>query len=258
MAAREMHRRIADTRRGVHARIVEELGSRIVAGVYPPGSALPAEGEYSLQQSVSRTSVREAVKALSGKGLVESRPKTDTRVRPRSAWNMLDPDVVAWAFGSRGNRSYGHDFFEFRRIFEPQAAALAAERRTADDLERLSQALAEMRAATRGEDWITPDMHFHQTILEATGNDLLMSLGHLLEPVLSRSFSLMSADVGRLGIWFLRHQAVYLAIEAGQAERAAAVMTELLDGSLEDLDTAFDRQARAAAGEAALSGKIPA
>src|SRR5690606_11553046 len=86
---RGTHRRFADTRRGVHARIVEELGSRIVSGIYPPGSVLPAEGEYGIQQSVSRTSVREAVKALSGKGLVESRPKTGTRVRPRSAWNML-------------------------------------------------------------------------------------------------------------------------------------------------------------------------
>lgn len=242
VAARDTHRRFAETRRGVHARIVEELGSRIVAGLYPPGSALPAEGDYSAQQSVSRTSVREAVKALSGKGLVESRPKTGTRVRPRSAWNMLDPDVVAWAFGTAGNRSYGHDFFEFRRIFEPQAAALAAERRSAAHLERLRKALAGMRAATRGEDWIVPDMQFHQTILEATGNDLLMSLGHLLEPVLGKSFSLMNADSSRLGAWLSRHEAVYFAIEATDSATAATAMATLLEGSRADLDTAFSRR----------------
>ncbi|MGE0210349.1 MAG: FadR/GntR family transcriptional regulator [Parvibaculaceae bacterium] len=254
MAVRGIPRRFAETRRGVHARIVEELGSRIVAGVYPPGSALPAEGDYGIQQSVSRTSVREAVKTLSGKGLVESRPKTGTRVRPRQAWNMLDPDVVAWAFGSTGNRGYGHDFYEFRRIFEPQAAALAAERRSAADLERLRKALAAMGAARKGEDWIVPDMQFHQTILEATGNDLLMSLGHLLEPVLGRSFSLMSTDTSRLGVWFSRHEAVYLAIEAADPERASGLMTDLLIGSLDDLDSIFLRQTGTEADRAPLRG----
>lgn len=259
MTARETQRRFAETRRGVHARIVEELGSRIVAGLYPPGSALPAEGEYGIQQSVSRTSVREAVKALSGKGLVESRPKTGTRVRPRRAWNMLDPDVVAWAYGSSGNRSYAHDFFEFRRIFEPQAAALAAQRRSGADLERMRRALAAMGAARSGEDWIAPDLQFHQTILEATGNDLLMSLGHLLEPVLSKSFSLMTTDRGRLDTWFSRHETVYLAIEAEDPDKASRVMLDLLAGSLEDLDTAFVRPFEAEeAGPARLEGGVSA
>src|SRR6516164_5559747 len=79
----------------LHGRIVHAIGRRIVSGDLRPGDLLPSEPDLG----ASRTVVREAVKVLAAKGLVESRPKTGTRVRPREAWNLLDPDVLAWHQG---------------------------------------------------------------------------------------------------------------------------------------------------------------
>src|ERR1700730_3325462 len=76
----------------LHGRIVHAIGRRIVRGDLHPGDLLPAETELR----ASRTVVREAVKVLAATRLVESRPKIGTRVRPRDAWNLLDPDVLTW------------------------------------------------------------------------------------------------------------------------------------------------------------------
>jgi DNA-binding FadR family transcriptional regulator len=92
--------------RGLHGRVIRELGLRIVGGALPPGSSLPNEDELGAELGVSRTVVREAVKVLLAKGLVEVRPRTGTRVRPRRSWHLLDPDVVAWQFQSiEGHRT---------------------------------------------------------------------------------------------------------------------------------------------------------
>src|SRR5206468_9070116 len=107
----------------LHGRIVHAIGRRIVTGNLQPGELLPAEPELG----ASRTVVREAVKVLAAKGLVESRPKTRTRVRPRDAWNLLDPDVLAWqqdGADGEGTDSLLRKMTEVRRIIEPAAAEL--------------------------------------------------------------------------------------------------------------------------------------
>ena len=85
--------------RSVHGQVVHELGRRIIGGQYAPGSVLPNEDALSAEFNVSRTALREATKMLAAKGLVESRPKVGTRVRPAGDWNTLDADVLAWRLG---------------------------------------------------------------------------------------------------------------------------------------------------------------
>jgi len=217
------------SRRGIHALIVDKIGRSIVAGTFPPGTVIPSEGEYSASLAVSRTSVREAIKMLAGKGLVESRPKIGTRVRARRAWNMLDPDVTAWAFEALTDSSYARAFFEFRGMIEPEAAALAADRRSAEDLDRLREGLDGMRAAAGRDDWVAPDLLFHQAILAATGNELLISLGHLLEPAFAYSFGLTTLDAERRSATVAQHKAIYRAIEKRDPQAAREAMTSLLE-----------------------------
>ncbi len=118
------------TRRGtgrrLHGAIAHKLGAAIVSGEYRPGDTLSGEVAFSEALDVSRSAYREAVQVLSAKGLVESRPKTGTRVLPRNRWNLLDPDVLAWAFSGEPDIHFVRSLFELRSIVEPAAARLAA------------------------------------------------------------------------------------------------------------------------------------
>src|SRR5919108_94538 len=114
-------------RRGLHGAVVHEIGVRIVRGELEPGDTLPENG-LADEPAVSRTVVREAIKVLAAKRLVESRPKTGTRVRPRRDWNLLDPDVLAWQVEAGADTDFLAQALEVRRMIEPAAARLAAER----------------------------------------------------------------------------------------------------------------------------------
>src|SRR5438128_7743542 len=116
--------------RSLHDRVVHAIGRKILGGELPPGALLPAEPELG----ASRTVLREAIKVLAAKGLVEARPKIGTRVRPRDAWNLLDPDVLSWQREGTAPVAFLRKLTEVRRIVEPAAAELAGERATARDV----------------------------------------------------------------------------------------------------------------------------
>src|SRR5580765_4649539 len=88
--AADVTRSLTYPRRGLHGEVVHTIGVQIVGGELKPGDPLPPEDELIADLAVSRTVLREAVRVLAAKGLVEARPKTGTRVRPRTAWNVLD------------------------------------------------------------------------------------------------------------------------------------------------------------------------
>ena len=123
-----------------------------MSGTYAPGTVLSSEVDFSEALQVSRGAFREAMQVLSAKGLVESRPKTGTRVLPRSRWNLLDPDVLAWAFSGEPDPVFVRGIFELRAIVEPGAARIAAERHDRDDLRAMKEALAGMRRHTLATD----------------------------------------------------------------------------------------------------------
>ena len=120
--------------------VAQKLAVAVITGRVRAGEVLPNEDDLRSEISVSRTAYREAVKFLTGKGLVEARPKSGTRVAPRGSWNLLDPDVLAWHFEADPNEKFIRDLFELRLFVEPSAARLAAQRRGEDDLSRIEAA----------------------------------------------------------------------------------------------------------------------
>jgi DNA-binding FadR family transcriptional regulator len=226
--------------RRLRGAVAHHLGSAIVSGKLPPGSRLTGEVANSEALNVSRSAYREAVQVLTAKGLVESRPKVGTRVLPRSRWNLLDPTVLAWAFTGEPDVGFVRDLFELREVVEPAVARLAAERRSEAELEEMKQALAEMRQHTLAtEEGRTADREFHEAMLRATHNDVMMAL---------------TASIGAAVNWTtvfkqrLRklprdpvpdHERVLDAIAAGDGEAAAAAMRALVALAHEDTTAAM-------------------
>jgi DNA-binding FadR family transcriptional regulator len=160
-----------------HVSLARQFGIAIVTGHNPPGSILPGEIELAETYGVSRSVIRESLRMLAAKGLVESKPKTGTRVRERHEWNLLDPDMLGWMFEGAPPLSFVRSLFQLRLIVEPAAAELAAKGRTARQVGRMGHALEEMaRHGLAVEPGRSADQVFHAVILEATENELLVSL----------------------------------------------------------------------------------
>jgi DNA-binding FadR family transcriptional regulator len=129
-------------RGGLHGQIVHAIGRQIVNGDIRPGEVVPVEAGLT----ASRTVLREVIKVLAAKGLVESRPRTGTRVRPRHAWNLLDPDVLAWHQEGASTAAFLRQLSEVRLIVEPAAAELAARRAGESELQAIDEAYRDMVA----------------------------------------------------------------------------------------------------------------
>ncbi|MEI5678315.1 MULTISPECIES: FadR/GntR family transcriptional regulator [unclassified Mesorhizobium] len=172
----------------VPASLASEIGLRIVRGDYPPGTILPNEANWTEMFNASRSAVREAIKMLMAKGLLSSRPKIGSRVQPRDRWNLLDRDVLSWYAASPDREVFLRTVQEFRHIIEPEATALAAQRRTDEQMAEISQALHDMEHAGSLQQRTQADTRFHVAILRASGNDLLVPLGVLIESALNHLF----------------------------------------------------------------------
>jgi DNA-binding FadR family transcriptional regulator len=165
--------------RHIHDGAAHALGTAIVSGRYRPGDRLPTEIESAERMGISRSVYREATRMLTAKGMLTSKPKAGTIVTPRASWHQLDPDVLAWSFQAGPSKAYIDDLFELRMAVEPSAAGLAARRRTAGQLDVMARCLQTMRAQTlAAEAGRAADRLFHQTLLEATGNDVMISLSN--------------------------------------------------------------------------------
>ncbi len=230
--------------RTLHDKIANTLGAAIVAGEHAPGSALPTEVELCARLSVSRSALREAFKLLAAKRLIRSRQKVGTQVRPRSEWNMLDPEVLAWHVRGVPTDAFVSSLFEVRRIVEPEAAALAAQRRNGPQLAVLEAAMADMERFQDGSgDLTAADLRFHQAVLDATGNNLLASLGAVIESALVSSFQLSWRGGAHTPAQSLRmHRGVIEAIRDGRAADARTVMTDLLSAAIEDVRESLSRR----------------
>ncbi|MCP4384847.1 MAG: FadR family transcriptional regulator [Hyphomicrobiales bacterium] len=207
------------------------IGRRIVSGVYEPGQTLPIEPRIQEEFGVSRTAVREAIRLLSAKGLTVSRPKIGTRVRPTSDWNMLDPDVLHWQIDQNPSESFIHSLFEMREIIEPAAAARAAERATRDEIEVLGVAMDGIQNEVRATpEQVKADILFHMTLLEASRNPMLRSVGAMIQSTLEITFSMgwrtvMGDDA------IVQHRDVYDAVRERKPDDAFLAMRRLLRNS---------------------------
>jgi len=215
-------------KRNLHGHVVHELGLRIVRGEYPPGANVPNQDVLGPSLGVSRTALREAVKVLVAKGLVESRPKVGTRVRAQEFWNSLDPDVLEWRCNSMPTGDFVRNLMEMREIIEPAAAGLAALNRSKAQLTTIDHAYRAMAKAKDVDEYAIADLHFHQAVLRATDNALLVPLSHVIATALETFFLMAARSSKKFNYSLPQHLAVVEAIQAKDADAARRAMLSIL------------------------------
>lgn len=222
--------------RSLPAQVIRTLGQDIVSGALPAKTVVTAD-DLERRFSVSRTVVREAVKVLSEKGLVEARTKLGTVVLERMRWNLLDPEVIDWHYGTEGHAQLMSDLEEVRFVFEPWAARSAAERRTMTNLQRLESAFGLMvEGVDRGlRDTlvIDSDVLFHGELFLATQNEFMASLGHLFAPALRLRNEIAMAHVHD-DTFVSLHEAVLQEVRDQKPREAEQAMRKLLAASAHD------------------------
>jgi DNA-binding FadR family transcriptional regulator len=223
--------------KNVHGNTVDFLGEAIVAGRYAVGASIPPEPMLCEELGVSRTVVRESVKSLVAKGLIHTGPKVGTRVLPSDQWNWFDADVIAWQAKAGLTPDFIRDLQDLRRVVEPAAVKMAALRATAKDIAGLEEAYAGMeKAVTQGGDYVTYDLRFHQGLLQASNNRMLIQMSKALGALLRTSFELSTIKKDGTKNSLPLHRAVLDAVIArdpGKAERAICV---LIDGAHADIE----------------------
>nr|WP_277622477.1 FadR/GntR family transcriptional regulator [Sphingomonas telluris] len=223
----------------LHGKLARDLGVQIVSGVVRPGELLETELAASERRHVSRAAYREAVRILSAKGLVVSRPKVGTRVTPREEWHLLDPDVLAWMFQSNPDEHVLEALFELRMVVEPEAAALAAKRRTEDHVAQMRDALTAMAEHTLGTaEGRAADQIFHATLLLASGNPFLRTLTSSISTAVSWTTALKQEVRPLVRDPVPDHAAVLDSIAARDPDAARSAMTKLVELALFDTKTA--------------------
>ncbi|ALA16883.1 MULTISPECIES: FadR/GntR family transcriptional regulator [Chelatococcus] len=210
--------------------VVAALGAEIAGGSHAEGATLPAEHELEARFGVSRSVVREAMRTLAAKGLVSVAPRHGTRVRPRAEWSLLDRDVLTWLTGERGpERELLLALEETRAIIEPAAAALAAQRATAEDQLRLTEALVAMqRGRTDAAAAVAADRAFHLAVLDATHNPVLQSFRGAIDAILSAIFA-ASIDEMR---WFEENLPNHASVVEAILRRDAAAARRAMEATI--------------------------
>ncbi len=212
----------------IHA-VLTTLGSEIAQDVFAVGDALPPEHDLEMRLGVGRGVVREAIKTLAAKGLVSVRPRHGTHVRPRRDWSLLDRDVLTWLAGSREpDRELLLAIQEVRLIIEPAAAALAAERATKTDRQRINAALVAMETSHDQASATAADKAFHLAILDATHNPVLQGFRGAIDTILSAVFLVAVGTTGWFEDNLPNHAAAARAIDEGNAKKARAAMEQVL------------------------------
>ena len=223
-------------RRGLHGEVVHTIGLQIVSGQLKAGDPLPPEDELTSDLAVSRTVLREAVRVLAAKGLVQARPKIGTRVRDRSEWNILDPDVLSWRTEASHDQKLYEETTEVRLAIEPLAARLAATRATDEQVAAITEAFAGMEAGVDDQPaYLAADLEFHTRILASCHNELLEHLGRVLRAVLRATFSLTTTPSRSRRRALPLHSAILEGIVAGDEDAAEIAARTLIADTAADI-----------------------
>lgn len=219
-----------DAGRNLTYQLTHQLGAAIIQGHYAVDKTFPTEAELSQQFNISRSVTREAVKMLTAKGLIASRPRQGIRVMPSTHWNMFDPDVLAWTLHSRPSLELLKEFTQLRLAIEPEAAALAAESyREEARIKPIGAALARMKSADEGkDDPLEADIDFHCSILAASNNRFFFQLRDFIQVALRVSIASTNQLKGVLNANYDDHKKIYDAICAGKPDAANAAVRSLL------------------------------
>jgi len=172
---------------GLHDNVLSALGTGIVSGGMAPGQVITLDGVGS-GHGVSRSVAREVIRVLESMGLVASRRRVGITIQPQENWNVFDPRVIRWRLESSDRAAQLISLSELRRGFEPTAAALAAERADPHQCRVMAAAVSDMVVHGRSGDleaYLLADKLFHQTLLEASGNEMFRALNGVVAEVLT-------------------------------------------------------------------------
>ncbi len=202
------------TRRRLYEDIVQQFHALLRQGALKHGDRLPAERELAEQFQVSRSSVREAIRALELQGLVVSKRGSGTFINTEN----LDAALDLLAANLNGGAAALQDIFEMRHLMEPHIAALAAQRATADQVWRLREILTEQqRQIDLGETGVESDTAFHFTLAAATHNSALVKVVSAIEDILQMSRDKSLQEPGRPQRSLESHRRILRMVESGDA-----------------------------------------
>jgi DNA-binding FadR family transcriptional regulator len=214
--------------------VANSLGVAIVTGVYTADNPIPIEAELCRQFEASRSVVREAVKMLTAKGLLGSRPRLGTWVQPEENWNLLDTDVLGWLLERKFSSALLIEFTELRLAVEPGAAALAARVAGPQEKTAIRNAIERMQAADRGEDDpLDSDIAFHVAVLRASRNRFYAQLTGFASTALRISIRMTNRYKGVRLASVADHKKVADAIIAGRPAAAGEAMRKLIQEALD-------------------------
>lgn len=220
----------------LHARVADHLGLAIVRGDLKPGQALPPELQLCEMLGVSRTAMREAIRGLVAKGLIDSKPKLGTRVREPAHWNHLDPDLLRWRVEVTDTETYLKKMFQLRYATEPAAAAIAAINADEEDHARMSRDFQAMvDAGADNVAWVEADLQFHKSIYLATHNEFFWPIGQLFSFGLKQMFDIAAQGDHRARA-IVEHGDLLRAILDRKPDLARAAALTLLGNAATDID----------------------
>lgn len=215
------------------AEVLQQLGDQIMSGGFGPEGVLPPEGTLAETLGVSRTVIREAMRMLRAQGLVEVSQGRAPRVKPAG------PEAAIASLGLLLRRSEGTllHLIEARRPLESEIARLAAERATAEQIERLEEENARLRGAEGLDERVEADVRFHRVLAESAGNPVFCLLLETIAGLLRESRRQTIAESG-IEIAHAGHGDILDAVRRHDAERAKHAMLEHLQLAERDLRAA--------------------
>ncbi|TRX57987.1 FadR/GntR family transcriptional regulator [Thalassomonas sp. M1454] len=221
--------------------VARELGRRIVAGSFEPGALIDDENALADRFQVSRVVVRDAVKILVGKGMLDVRRGIGTKVRPRNEWTLLDDDVLAWHITATPNPEFINQLMDIRLAFEPKAARWAAERATPEDVKLIEDACLQMEQESGSiEKFIVADALFHQAMLKAAHNEFLNAMEGVIYSALLVSVRITNQDPRKNSHSVEFHREVCNAVANGDGDEAERLTEKLLTDAIRRLKENFD------------------
>lgn len=205
--------------------VANALGQAIVQGKYQDTSCLPTEAEISTEFGTSRSVTREAVKMLTAKGLIASRPRQGIRVQAVQYWNLFDSEVLHWLQEARPSDALRREFAEMCWAIAPEAASLACRHNGGEVLDSVSVALQNVEESQGNPQlWAQAHERFMGAFLKASGNRFFSQFDDFLRV----SLRLHSSHINRLPHSIEPHRAICQALIEGRAQAAAAAMRRLM------------------------------
>ncbi|GLX80423.1 GntR family transcriptional regulator [Thalassotalea insulae] len=217
------------THRNLTQQVVHELGKTILQGTYKVGDSLPSEAELCTSFNISRTATREAVKMLTAKGLISSRPRQGIKVLDSKHWNLFDVDVLNWILLGKPDLYMLRSFQQLRLAIETEAAFLAAQYAQPEDLQAIVDALTRMKDATNGQDDThEADIDFHQSILSASKNPFFIQLKSFITTALKVNLRFTNRHRAVTVEEYQAHVDIFEHVKNGRAQQAydAAMVTQ--------------------------------